>query len=92
VDQHDGLISPQMLAQHQLNPGQIADTAALRGQIAEIDRRIANLPNAIELGGDQAALADQLARRSTERKGLETRLRQKAGKPAWSDAQMAEAL
>ena len=88
----ESLISPQMLAQHQLDPGQIADTAALRAQIAEIDRRIANLLNAIELGGDQAALADQLARRTAERRGLETRLRQKAGKSAWSDAQMAEAL
>jgi site-specific DNA recombinase len=86
------LITPEMLAAHQHDPATSARTSAIRAQISELDKRIANLSRAIELGGDLKTLVEQLARRTAERDGLMARLRHEGSRSNWSAAEMARAL
>ena len=81
-----------MLVEHQEDRDLTAEASSLRSQIAELDKRIANLISAIEMGGDLSALANQLARRSSERAGLEARIRQQGAGSTWTTVQMTTAL
>ncbi len=85
-------ITPEMLAAHQHDASTTAQGVALRTQITQLDKRIANLMSAIELSGDLATLTEQLVRRTDERAGLVARLHQDRNSSTWNAAQMAAAL
>ncbi len=63
------------LAQGQLeDTHQSAKLAGLRAELAQLDRKIDNLMNAIEDGGNPRVLMDQLAKRQAQRQALRIRL------------------
>jgi len=87
-----GLISPVMLAANHHDPDRLLSDAGLKEQTAELDRRIANLLSAIEVGGDIAPLLARLERRTSGRAGLVAQLQSKTNRTSWTAAQMAAAL
>lgn len=71
----ESFADPDWLAESQAtDPGGAARLAGMRAQLADLDRKIANLVAAIEDGGDTKLLTDQLTQRSAERDALKVRM------------------
>ncbi len=71
----ESFADPAWLAEGQPgDPVAGARYVGLRTQLGDRDRKIANIMSAIESGGDAKLLAEQLAKRSTEREALKVRL------------------
>jgi hypothetical protein len=76
----ESFADPAWLAASQTEgPAAAARLAGLRGQLGELDRKIANLLTAIENGGDSRLLAAQLARREAEREAMTANLARARG-------------
>lgn len=87
-----GLVTPEALVSGQAPTGQSSRTAAVRAQIAELDRKINALVAAIEAGVEVEEVSEQLARRSKERAGLEAGLRQERSEDRLTATEMQKAL
>jgi hypothetical protein len=86
------LVTPEALVRGQDASAQSSRVTSLKGQIAELDRKINALVAAIEAGVDVEQVSSQLARRAKERSGLEARLRQEGHRDHLTAAEMQKAL
>jgi hypothetical protein len=71
------------------DPVDKARTVGLRAQLGDLDRRIANLVDAVETGSDPGPVMAQLAQRSAERDAIKVRLAAIAAPALLSEAQIA---
>ncbi len=78
-----------------LAAGQTADPVVtarmvgLRAQLGDLDRRIANLVDAVETGNDRGPIMAQLAQRTAERDAIQVRLAAIAAPPVLTEQQIA---
>lgn len=86
------LVTPEALVAGQECSGRSSRVTALKGQIAELDRKISALVAAIEAGVDVEQVSSQLTRRAKERAGLEARLRQEGNSDRLTAGEMQKAL
>lgn len=88
-----GLVSPERLASAHDGPNESnARTTSVRARLAEVDRKIGSLVEAIETGVSIPEIADQLQRRSKEKAGLEAQLSQLKQARRFSAQEMMKAL
>src|SRR6202034_4081266 len=86
------LAEPTWLADSQReSPAAAAGRPGLQAQLGELNRRIANLLDAIESGGDPKLLLDQLTRRTAEREAVKARIA-RAIAPTILDAEQIAAI
>lgn len=86
------LVTAEALAEGQKEASSDHRASLLRARIADIDQKVSRLVSAIEAGVSLEQVADQLTKRSRERKGLEAQLQQLQGRERLSAEEMEAAI